>query len=448
MRFLKQRNAGPLAALVAAILLCTGCPSGDDIDPNEPHALGMISIGEAHASSGGTASASVTAQFVPDAAAMAPTCAVEVTAGCTIAARPECGGTCGDDEVCSFDGACDSACTRICDADCDDGEECYFPTPDAPACRARQSFDSGAIALSGTTTPVTLFPPYSFDGVDEGSLFLDGAELSVTAMGATGAGYGSFTDSFTATRLLRSQPALHELSLVDIFGSGEVPVQWLPGSDQIRIAATVTSTTGTSRTITCEADDPSGRFDIPRAAIDAALDGETLDAMTIAITRSRSETHYGIATVGSIPGETVQPTGWLELTTSSTETASFTGCEGSEQLCGDECIDVTYSDDNCGECGNACASGDYCSAGTCSGATACNGCINEASTTGTCAALYDNCTNTPACADLRGCLNGCSTQDCVNQCFTDHDAGRDAYQSWANCICNNACTTECNDACF
>jgi len=444
----QQRSA--FGALIAGLVLCAGCPAGDDVvDPNEPHALGVISIGEAHASTGGTASASVGTVFMPDAAgqANAGACSVEV-AGCYIPQRPDCGGTCGDDEACGFGPDCGSVCARICDADCGSGEECYFPTPDAPACRLRQSFDAGAIAISGTTTPVTLFPPYSFDGVDEGSLFLDGAELTATAVGASTAGYDAFAETFTATRLLRSQPPLHELGLIDVFGDGDVPIQWIAGDDVVKIAATVTSIYGTAQTITCEADDASGRFDLPRAAIDAAIDGEPLDAMTVAISRQRTTMAYGIPTVGSIPGEVVQPIGWLELTTTSTETTSFEGCEGDELLCSNECVDTNNSTEHCGECGNDCASGDYCSSGTCAGSSACSTCINEESTTGSCATLYNTCTNTPACANLRSCNNACTTQDCVNQCFKDHADGVDLYNDWVGCICNSACNTECFDSCF
>ncbi len=447
MRSLRNRQRLSFGAIVAGLLLCAGCPSGDDVDPNEPHAMGVIGIGEAHASTGGTASSSVVASFVPDAAGMAPTCSTEV-AGCYIPARPDCGGTCGEDEACGFDSNCGSVCNRICDADCGSGEECYFPTPDAPACRARLSFAAGAIALSGTTTPVTLFPPYAFDGVDEGSLFLDGAQLTATAVGANAVGYEAFNETFTATRLLRTQPALHELGLVDVFGSADVPVRWIAGEDEIKIAATVTSIYGTTQTITCEANDASGAFDLPRSAIDVALDGEPLDRMAIAVTRSRVDTTYGIATVGSIPGETIQPTGWLELRTSSTESTSFEGCEGDELLCSNECVDTANSNQHCGDCDNSCASGDYCSGGTCAGTTSCNACVNEASTTGSCMALYDSCTNTPACSTLRTCLNNCATQECVNQCFDDNPDGAGIYNNWVGCICNTACGTQCQDSCF
>ena len=33
---------------------------------------------------------------------------------------------------------------KLCDARCGADEECYFPSPDAPSCRKRETFDAGA----------------------------------------------------------------------------------------------------------------------------------------------------------------------------------------------------------------------------------------------------------------------------------------------------------------
>ena len=441
--------AARVLMLACAISFTTGCPSGDDDDvPDGPHALGVITIGEVHASSGGTSSASVVAGFVPDAAEVAPTCTRQV-AGCELPDPPDCGGPCGANEACAHDSGCQSVCRRICDAQCGAGEECYFATFDSPACRPRQTFDAGTITLTGTTTPVTLFPPYGFAGVEEGSLFLDGAELIATATGANTAGLAGFEQAFTATRLLRTQPPLHQLGLLQVFGTGDIPIQWIAGDDEVRITATITPTAGATRVITCTAVDGDGRYDLPRAAIDAVLDGAGLDDISIAVTRHKSKMAYDLATLGELAGRLVQPTSWLEVSTTSTESAAFAGCDGDEQLCTDACVDTSYDNANCGGCGDACAASDFCQQSTCSGPAACDSCVNTVSSgNGTCAASYNACTNDAACQALRTCLNACPTNECVQTCFADHPEGQAGYSAWVDCICNVGCDPECQDACF
>lgn len=430
------------AALVAAALFCTACPAADqEPDPNEPHALGVIGIGESHASSGGTASASVSAVFVPDAAAAAARCTREV-AGCAIPMQPDCGGTCGQDQSCTFDPNCGSACVRICDADCGPSQECYFPAPDSPACRERRSFDAGSLVFTGTTTPVTLFPPYSFDGVDEGSLFIDGSPITLQATGAATTGFEAFETSFTATQLLRTNPPLNQLGLADVFGAGDIPVQWIAGSDEITVAATAHGENGAFGTLSCSAIDSAGSFEVPRAAIDAVLDGDTLDTLSVAITRKRVETVYGLSTTGQLVDVVVQPSGWLELGTLSTETTEFQGCQGSDSLCGDTCIDTDFDADNCGSCGRDCGV-DSCRNGTCSGTASCNSCVNSS-----CATAYDACTNDTECAALRTCIGNCTTTQCNQECSNAHSDGINLYNSWVSCICNDECTDACYDACF
>jgi hypothetical protein len=437
------------ALLTSLLVLTAGCPAGDDDDdvPDGPHALAAVSIGEAHAATGGTASASVAAMFVPDAdaagAGVAPSCTREV-AGCELPLQPDCGGTCGDREYCTFDGDCDAVCKRACDAECGAGEECYFPTPDAPSCRQRQSFDAGSITITGTTTPVTLFPPYSFAGVDDGSLYLEGAVLAVNAAGATGAGYAAFAESFTATRLVRSQPPLDELGLLDVFGDGDVPVGWIPGEDEITIAATVTGLGGGFGTLRCAASDADGSFALPREAIDAALDGDGLDTLSISITRTRTERVYDLATTGELAGTTIQPTGWLELATVSSESHAFEGCEGNEQLCDEACVDTDRDAQHCGDCETDCPGSDTCEQGTCQGDASCNSCAEDVSSgNGACADLFDACTDTADCAALRTCFTGCTNQTCINTCFDDHPEGATVYQDWAACICGDSCSLAC-----
>lgn len=423
-----------------------GTGSGDDEAdvPQGPHALGSITITEAHASSGGQSTSSVAVGFMPDAATAPARCTREV-AGCQLALVPDCNDTCGDEEYCTFSSSCTAMCKRACDADCGTGEECYFPTPNQPACRRTLSFDAGSIQISGTTAPITLFPPYSFNAIDTGSLFVDGAMLSVTATGATVAGYSAFSESFAATSLLRSSPRLDQLGIPTVFGTGSVPIRWVPGDDKVVVTATVIGTDHKVGTLTCKADDSAGSFDLPREAITAALDGDTLRSMSLAVTRTAKRTIYDVATMGSIAGVEIQPVGWVEMSTTSTESATLEGCSGDEQVCGNTCVDVTDSEQNCGSCGNACTGQDVCEQGTCSGQNACGTCMSSSSGSGgTCGA----CSANAPCSALRTCLQGCTTTTCQNQCSQTHGAAAvTLYNQWADCICNTACDLECENAC-
>jgi len=435
------------AASLSFLVACNGgTGSGDDEEnvPTGPHALGSVTITEAHASTGGQSTSSVAVGFMPDAATVPMRCTRDV-AGCQINLTPDCNNTCGDHEYCTFTTSCTASCKRACDASCGTGEECYFPTPNQPACRRPLSFDAGSIQISGTTAPITLFPPYSFNSVDTGSLFLDGAALSVTATGATVAGYTPFMESFTATSLMRSNPRLDQLGITQVFGTSSVPLRWIAGNDKVVVTATVIGHDNMVGTLTCKADDSKGSFDLPREAITAALDGDTLRSMSLALTRTEKRTIYDVATMGAITGVQIQPTGWVELSTTSTESATLQGCSGDEQVCGNSCIDVSYNEQNCGSCGHACGSGDVCEQGTCSGESSCNSCMNAASGSGgTCGA----CSANASCSSLRTCLENCTTTTCQNQCSTT--AGQpavDLYSTWANCICGNACDVECASVC-
>jgi hypothetical protein len=168
-------------------------------------------------------------------------------------------------------------------------------------------------------------------------------------------------------------------------------------------------------------------------------------SLSLAVTRTDKRSIYDLATKGSIAGVEIQPTGWLELSTSSTESATLQGCSGDEQVCGNTCVDVTRSEQNCGSCGHACGGQDVCEQGTCSGANACTTCINASSGSGgTCG----QCTANAACNTLRACIQNCTDSTCQNQCATT--AGQPAvevYNQWAGCICNTACDPECQSEC-
>ena len=331
----------------------------DGDDPPEDQAYGVITLAEAHPSGGGTASGSVSAFFLPDSDLHGTAC-TETVAGCEISVLPDCPAGCGEDQYCGFDGDCESTCQDICDAECEDDEVCYFAAPGQAACREIEDFDAGALAFSGTTTPITLFPPYTSDGFDSGSPFLPGSDVTVSASGATDAGLEAFEASFTATTLLESE--IGDISAADAYGAGDMPVVWDAGSDDIIVSLTVSSLDGDYGTVTCNVDD-EGSFDVPRQAIEAAIDGQSAAAISVSLTRQRTERVDGIATVGELLFEEVQPEAAVDLVTSSTESATVEGCGPNELICGSDCVDVTTSDEHCGECDNACEGG--CVAGEC-----------------------------------------------------------------------------------
>ena len=432
-------------SFTAFLIACGGSGSGDDGPPTGPHAMGAITVIEAHATSGGNATSTVAAGFIPDAATTAPTC-TKTVAGCEVALVPNCGNTCGMKQFCTFDAGCAATCKPICDSTCADNEECYFPTPTTSGCRARQNFDAGTLTLSGTTTPVTLFPPYSFKGIDSGSLFNDGASLSVAASGAATAGYQSFSESFTATHLFRTEPGLDKLGITDVFGTGNIPVRWTAGQDTILVTATVIAKSGKAGTFTCKADDTTGMFDVPRDAIKAVLAAnDPLDKLTLAVTRNKLQSIYDLNTMGMLSDAEVQPVGWLDLATSSTETTAFEGCDSGQQVCGNACVD-TSTNAHCGSCTNACASGDTCETDTCSGPAACETCANAAAT-GTCASAFAACTNNADCAVLKSCIAACTDSTCEQTCANAHSASIALYNMGPNCICQTGCPTECSAEC-
>ncbi|MGE0550583.1 MAG: hypothetical protein AB7R00_26195, partial [Kofleriaceae bacterium] len=373
---------------------------------------------------------------------------VQEVAGCEIQLTPDCGAPCGSREYCTWSETSQPMCKRACDASCGPNEECYIPTPTTTGCRQIQSFDAGSITLSGTTTPVTLFPPYSFSGLTTGALYTDGAMVTATAGGAANAGYTAFTESFSATDVIRTNPPIHQLGVGDVFGTGNLPIRWIAGTDSVEISATVvgySSNTGSVvATVTCKADDSKGAFDFPRQAITAGLEGSTLDSLSISVTRKKQRMVFDVATKGAIAGVEIQPTGWLELATTSTETAELEGCDSGQQVCGNTCVDLDTSEQHCGSCGNACAGSDTCSYGTCSGANACSTCITASSDPGdACGA----CAADAGCAALKTCFGNCQTQECDDQCWETYASSQELYQQWFDCICYQQCDIQCSSVC-
>lgn len=340
-------------------------------DPNAPaapHALGTITLGEAHGLSGDSTPI-ISASFIPDAAKKSAACTHSVS-GCEVADLPVCKtGTaagCATGEVCTFDDSCTAKCVKSCTKACSASEECYFPTlggdASGMACRKRERFDAGALAFSGTTTSLTMFPPYAVKADGDGAPFLAQSQVRVTATGAANAGFEKFDETFSTTTFLETNPPLGDISKTDLFGSGDVTVGWVPGSDLVTVVVS-----GTNGSAKCQADDTKGTFDIPRKVLTAVNDSatSTTPSVSISISRERHEIKKGKKTVGTLEDATVQSEGWLELVTTSSEAYNYQGCQTGYALCGDVCTSVQSDAKNCGACGVTCLSTQYCSAGKC-----------------------------------------------------------------------------------
>jgi len=301
--------------------------SGDDATG---HALGTVVLAEAHVAGGGLATGAVQVAFIPDASSVVAAC-TETIAGCRIARAPQCESGCGEDQYCGFDPTCHSACVDVCDAQCEQGEECYFAAPGLSACRERDVFDAGAVSFSGTTTPITLFPPYVAEPLENGAPFAAGTVVTVEASGATNAGFDAFGESYTTTTFVQTQ--LAEIGVDEAFGDDDIAVRWSAGRDDIAIAITATASDRGSGTVTCDADDATGAFDVPRAAVLAALGDRPASTLSITVTRSRTEVVEGLATKGMLANAEVQAEGWLELTSRSSESWELGECERGEPGC-------------------------------------------------------------------------------------------------------------------
>ncbi len=462
-----------------------------------PHALGVVALGETHAPSGGTSTPSVLAAFIPDASMVAQTCAKQIS-GCTFVSAPQCGGSgssCGEGETCNWDSACNPTCTAACSKACGTGEECYFSSPNQPECRQIQTFDAGALALAGAgmTTPINLFPPYAFDSTAQDAPFLAGKSIEVQASGAAGAGFGKFDETFTATTLLQTN--LSSFSSTGISATGGIPLTWTTGSDSINVVVA-----GAGGAATCTATDANGTFQVPSAVVVAALGGTT--ELSVTVTRERDEWHKNESTHGTLSTATVQPVGWLELTTTSSESAMFQvtlppQCSGPEEvLCPDGCFDTQTDLHHCGSCTTVCSSTESCFEGQCIAGTQCSGpgdvscpdgcfdvetdqyhcgscttvcsstesCVNgqcsavtttdcttcqSTADTGTCSTSFSTCEADAECNSYGSCYAACTSGDttCQSNCETEYPTGYTDFLNYKDCICFTACPSECATAC-
>jgi hypothetical protein len=463
----------PLGLGAVALALAVGCSSssppgslfngGQDggVPNGPPHALGVILLGESHFSGAGSATPVVLASFFPDASTKPVVCSTTID-GCTVPTLPTCDGKagplCAQNQVCSLDATCHASCIQACTLGCASDEECYFASPNAPACRKVETFDAGAIAFAGTTTPITLYPPYSFAGSGSGSPFLAKSSLEVQGSGATGAGFAPFDERFTATTFMQTSPALSTLSPSVIFGAGPIPVGWVPGNDTV-----VVSVSGPLGSATCAATDALGTFSVPRSVVTAVSGVAGTPSLTVSVSRERVEEKTDGRTKGTMVTATVQPVGYLDLTTSSTESFSFQGCSGGETMCGVQCVSLLSSSTNCGSCGVSCGTS-YCNQGTCFntttcgvGLTSCNGaCVSLTTSPSNCGACGNSCPvgetcsgGTCAISGTCGSLTSCP-DGCENLLTSVSDCGSCGYScavgqvcSGGNCITSSTTCSSC-----
>ncbi|HEY3816977.1 MAG TPA: hypothetical protein VGL81_07400 [Polyangiaceae bacterium] len=415
-----------------------------------PHALGIVALGESHAPSSGTSTPSVLASFVPDASVVAQTCAKQI-AGCSFVSAPQCGGSgssCGEGETCTWDSACNPTCTATCSMQCGTGQECYFASPNQPECRQIQTFDAGALSLAGAgmATPITLFPPYAYQSTAQDAPYLEGKSIEVQASGGAGAGFDKFDETFTATTLLQTDLASLSSTLS---GPGSIALTWAAGSDSINVIVT-----GAGGAATCTATDSSGAFPVPSAVVTAALGDST--ELSVTVTRERDQWFKNQTTHGTLSTATVQPVGWLELTTTSSESRSFevtpaAQCDGpGDVMCPDGCFDTQTDQYHCGSCTTVCSATESCVDGECTGTTStdCTTCQNTADS-GTCSASFSTCEADTQCSTYGSCYAACASGDttCQSDCEVEYPSGYTDFLNYKDCICFTACPSECATAC-
>lgn len=122
-------------------------------------------------------------------------------------------------------------------------------------------------------------------------------------------------------------------------------------------------------------------------------------------------------------------------------------CAEGSSLCGDECVDVTWSAAHCGSCAIACAAGDPCRSGVCGCDAGLTGCSERCVDLQTSVSECGSCTN--ACSVGNVCVDGecgCPRVSAQPITIAELTALRPACNSWdaAGALdCNQAAHTLC-----
>jgi hypothetical protein len=119
-------------------------------------------------------------------------------------------------------------------------------------------------------------------------------------------------------------------------------------------------------------------------------------------------------------------------------------CRGGEAFCSGTCIDVRADPKNCGQCGQACASGGTCDAGACgcpAGKTDCGGaCLDLKSSAANCNACGNACKPGAVCtAGVCGCPAG--TADCGLTCADLNSDPQNCRVCATTCPAGNICSS-------
>jgi len=429
------------SGLLAFALACATNTTFDPLADQTVRAQGTITLGASHSPGSSTVTPSVAISFVPDTSTVLTSCGQTTTDVCTVTQAPDCTAlSCGMGESCGWDSSCNASCVKPCSLSCPDKQQCSFAGDGSMSCVPEQTFDAGAIAISGTIMSVAVYPPYAWKTADEGSPFAPGADLRAQAAGPTGAGFASFDVSFKATTLLEANPPLDQLALSDVFGSSDLSLGWVPGSDRVYILAT-----GAGGSARCLAQDALGSFTLPRAVISQVLGSQSINALTLTIERLRLERHQDLKTVGSLAAATIQNQAWLDLVTTSTESIDLQACTSMQTSCGTKCVDTQTDANNCGSCGSSC-NGESCVSGSCqTSGGSCSSCETNANST-TCSSAYNSCTG--SCKSLLACVMACDgNTTCSSNCYTTYSSGAAAFQSYWSCLCGSTCGSQCTTQC-
>lgn len=410
--------------------------------PEPPHAEGVIVLGESHTPAGGSPTPLVSVAFYPNmkAKARARGC-IDTVGSCELVRTPKCTEAdtfsgCESGSACVFDDGCAPVCKKLCAKSCEEGQVCELDKLEAESCVDIETFDGGPISFTGTSAAISLFPPsYTYESEERGAPFTPGAALGVKGQGAAQAGFEAFDVKGEATSFIQTSPSLDKISKVEAFGEGPMPVSWVPGKDTVQI--TVSSGEGSA---TCRAEDAKGSFAVPREVIDAVV-GTKGVPLTVSVSRVREDIAKGLKTKGTLRSETIEPEGWVRVTTMSTETTSIQGCGAGAKVCGDECINVSSDPNNCGGCGKTCNTGE-CVASKC---LDCDGCLAKVQAAGgACAAAYSACLANATCKSLDACVQACAANDqaCNTKCRTDYAAGEPLLNTFVSCLATN-CRVDC-----